>query len=121
MIQKDEGFDWTGMQLGVEEITVGNVACVAQKIDLEESVIVEEVLETEKVSEVKIEEMVDEADLSVEESQVEKTSGMIIDYVTDITDECDSAYSDSESETDSEASGNSLDDDIDQLLAELIF
>src|ERR1044071_5370405 len=29
VIQKDEGFDWTGMQLGVEEITAGNVACVA--------------------------------------------------------------------------------------------
>ena len=50
VIQKDEGFDWTGMQLGVEEITAGNVACVAQKIDLEEPVLVEEVLEKEKIS-----------------------------------------------------------------------
>lgn len=104
------------MQRGVEEITVGNVACVAQKIDLEEPVVVEEVLKVEKRSEVKIEEMVEEVDIPVE-----KAPGLILDSVTDISEERDSVYSDSESEPDSESSVNSLDDDIDRLLAEADF
>src|ERR1043165_3887195 len=104
------------MQLGVEEITTGNVACVAQKMDLDEPVSVEEDLMTEKMSEVKIEELSEESD-----DCVEKKLGLILDSVIEIPEQCDSAYSDTESDFDSETSVNSLDDDIDHLLAEADF
>ena len=84
VIQKDEGFDWTGMQLGVEEITTGNVACVSQKMDLDEPVSVEEDLMTEKMSKVKIEELSEESDVCVE-----KKLGLILDSVTEIPEQCD--------------------------------
>src|ERR1044071_4524809 len=117
VIQKDEGFDWTGMQLGVEEITAGNVACVAQKMSLGEHVGVEEEVLIEKVSELKIEEVDEDVNVECED----KKSGMILDSVTDVGEQYDSAYSDMESDSDSEASVNSLDDDINQLLAEADF
>ena len=70
------------MQLGVEEITSGNVACFANEMDIKEPVIAEEVLDSEKVYEVVIEEIVEDSQVSVTE-QVgelidEKVSGTII-------------------------------------------
>src|ERR1044071_710921 len=71
---------------------------------------------TKKMSEVKIEELSEESD-----DCVEKKSGLIRDSVNEIPEQCDSAYYDTESDSDSETSVNSLDDDIDQLLAEADF
>src|ERR1044071_1565678 len=105
------------MQLGVEEITTGNVACVAQKMSLDEHVENEEDVVTEKLTELKIEELNEDVNVECED----KKSGMILDSVTDVGEQYESAYSDMESDSDSEAIVNSLDDDIDQLLAEADF
>src|ERR1044071_3084208 len=64
--QQDERFDWSGLQIGVEEITTGgNVACVSCKVDIEESVTVDEKKETECGSDES------EAEMDVETEPVE--------------------------------------------------
>src|ERR1043165_3325299 len=78
--QQDERFDWSGMQIGVEEITIGgNVACVAYQVDLEESVVVDEKKETEESESDDSETELEVESEPVEVKAEEKRSGMVME------------------------------------------